>query len=74
MTATFFDGHGVFGPVKPGTKEERHRARVAAAQLVVRNGGTPEDLVLLLDALSLWPAGDAWTPPADATPPQHTAS
>lgn len=63
MTATFFDGHGIYGPVPPGTREERHRARVAAAQLVVRNGGTAEDLKLLLDCLELWPAGDRLAAP-----------
>lgn len=58
MSVNWFDGHQVYGPVKPGTAEERHRARVAAAQLVIRNGGTAEDLRTILSALALWPAGD----------------
>jgi len=45
-------------PVKPGTVEERREARLGAAQLTVRNGGTTDDLRTLLSALALWPQQD----------------
>ena len=47
--------------MKPGTVEERQRARLGAAQLTLRNGGTAEDLRTLLSALALWPNQDGHT-------------
>ena len=58
MTANWFDGRSLYPPVKPGTVDERHRARRSAAQLVVRNQGTADDLAFILAALGLFPAQD----------------
>jgi hypothetical protein len=54
----WFDGGNPLTPVKPGTLDERARARVGAAHMVVRNGGTGRDLRIVLSALALWPQQD----------------
>jgi alkylhydroperoxidase family enzyme len=54
----WFDGGNPLTPVKPGTLDERQKARHGAAQLVVRHGGTAQDLHVVLSALGLWPSSD----------------
>lgn len=58
MSPTWFDGGGTVPIVKPGTKAHRQRARLGAATLVTRNGGTADDLRLILTELDLWPSAD----------------
>jgi len=43
---------------RQGSLDERRQARLGAAELTLRNGGTPEDLKHLLDVLQLWPSQD----------------
>lgn len=44
--------------VKPGTVDERSRARVGAARMVTRNRGDANDLRFVPSALNLWPDND----------------
>lgn len=58
MSRHLFDGGYPLPLAKPGTLDERARARVGAARMVIRNGGTARDLRIILDALGLWPHTD----------------
>lgn len=53
-----FDGGHPIGISKPDDPETRRKARRALASLVIRHGGTADDLRLMLDALRLWPVWD----------------
>jgi len=69
----WFDGGNPIPLIKPGTLDERARARLGAARLVARNHGTADDLRLILSSLDLWPASDTATLPDEATctPPRR---
>jgi hypothetical protein len=54
----WFDGGAPLPLPKPGALDERIQARLGAARLVVRNGGTADDLRVILSALALWPRDD----------------
>jgi hypothetical protein len=58
VSAGWFDGVGVVPITKRGSRCERDRARLGAANMVCRNNGTPHDLKHVLDLLDLWPAAD----------------
>lgn len=54
----WFDGGTPLPLIKPGSVDERRKARIGAALLTVRNDGTTDDLRTLLDVLALWPQQD----------------